>query len=214
MAIRIIIADDHPVVRKGIRESLDQHDDFEIIAEFGDGNALLQSSELSSSDVILLDLNLPRVDGIEVLKELKKQDFKPKVIVLTAYISQKLSEECRDLESFGYLVKTQDLSQLSELILKVVNGEKLFKDFDLSSTDCDNKFSYFDEFLVKYKLTKREVEVIKLISKGYTSPEIAEQLSVSPFTIRTHRKNIFKKLSLDQSNKVGLLNFASQNGIL
>lgn len=214
MATKIIIADDHPIVRQGIKENLSRENQFEIVSEFEDGASLLQSSELNNVDLIILDLNLPRMDGMEVLKEIKSKNLQTKIIVLTAYKSQKLAEECRELGASAYLVKTQDLSQLNELIIKVVNDEFIYDDFEQLSNEIEDKFSYFDEFLVKYKLTKREVEIIKLISKGYTSPEIAEQLSVSKFTIFTHRKNIFKKLSLDQSNKIGLMNFATENGIV
>lgn len=214
MPFKIIIADDHPIIRNGIKDLLEKEESFEFLAGFEDGKTLLHSSKLAYADVLLLDLNLPHTDGLQVLKEIKTKDLNLKVIVLTAYVSQKLSEECKEFGASAYLVKTQSLNNLTEIINKVMKGEVFFTDMGADEENIDNCFFYFDKFLVKYKLTKREVEVIKMISQGYTSSEIAEHLSLSPFTIQTHRKNIFKKLSLEQSNNVGLINFAIKNGII
>lgn len=214
MSIRIILADDHPVVIRGIKEVLEKEPAFTVIAEFKDGQSLLQSAALSDGDVLLLDLNMPRTDGLLVLERIKAMGLSLKVIVITAYVSQKLSEQCRSAGAAAYLVKTEDLTSLKEVILQVSRGEMVFPDFSGKDPGTADKFSYLDEFLKKYKLTKREVEIIRLLCNGRTSNEIAGALSLSAFTIQTHRKNIFKKLSLDSSDTLNLYHFASQNGLI
>lgn len=214
VSIRIILTDDHPVIMQGIQSILKKEKEFEIIAEFRNGRSLLQSSLISSADVLLLDLNMPEIDGLKVLSSLRNFRIKAKIIVISAYKSQKLAEECRETGASAYIVKTENLSSLKDIILQVLQGEKIFPDFSASESELNNQFSYLDDFLVKYKLTKREVEIIRMVCYGKTTHEIAGQLSLSAFTVQTHRKNIFRKLSLDHSDKMALYEFASQNGLL
>jgi len=214
MPVRIILTDDHPIVTEGIKNILKNDEKFEIIAEFRNGKDLLQSSLLNSAEILLLDLNMPHVDGLQVLNEIKDSYPGLKKIIISAYKSQKLVDECKTAEASAYILKTENLSSLEEVIGLVMNGEKYFPDFDTFSESIDDKFSYMDEFLTKYKLTKREVEIIRMVCNGLTSQDIADQLSLSTFTVQTHRKNIFRKLSLDHSNQMALYEFASKNGLI
>jgi DNA-binding NarL/FixJ family response regulator len=214
MPLRIILADDHPVIVRGIQTILEEESEFQILAEFRNGHALLQSPLIHSADLLLLDLNMPKIDGLRVLSSLSNSGSTIKTIVISAYNSRKLVEECREHGASAYIVKTEQLSDLKEIIRQVMKGEKVFPDFAAPALAPENKFSYLDDFLAKYKLTKREVEIIKMICKGMTSGDIADNLSLSTFTIQTHRKNIFRKLLLDTSNQVSLYEFASKNGLI
>lgn len=214
MPVHIILADDHPVITRGIQTILEEEKELEIIAEFRNGQSLLQSPLTHSADLLLLDLNMPRVDGLGVLSSLHDSGSAIKTIVISAYNSQKLVEACRQAGACAYIVKTEQLSDLKEIIRQVMRGDKIFPVFSSSEPGPDNQFSYLDDFLVKYKLTKREVEIIRMICNGMTSGDIAGRLSLSAFTVQTHRKNIFRKLSLDTSNQVSLYEFASKNGLI
>ena len=214
MPVRIILTDDHPIVTRGIKNILKENEDFEIIGEFHNGKDLLQSPLLASADLLLLDLNMPHIDGLQVLNEIKNSYPDLKKIIISAYKSQKLIEECKQAGASGFIIKTENLSSLNEVVKLVMNDKKIFPDFGSYPDEFDNKFSYMDEFLIKYKLTKREVEIIRMVCHGLTSNDIADKLSLSTFTVQTHRKNIFKKLSLDHSNQMALYEFAVKNGLI
>lgn len=213
MPVKVILADDHPAVRQGIRNILEKESDIEIVGEFKNGRELLHSGLIESSDVLLLDLNMEKIDGLKVLDELQEKKSPIKIIVISAYDSPKLMAECLEKGASGYILKTGQLSDVVETIHRVIQGENTFLDFDTKEIPS-NKFSYFDNFLSKYKLTTREVEIIKMVCEGMTSTEIADKLSLSTFTVQTHRKNIFKKLKLDNSNTATLYEFAFRNGII
>ena len=212
METRIIIADDHPVVVQGIKDVLGENRRFCVVATFNDGRTLLRSPELTSADVLLLDLNMPGMDGLQALDELRRLALSLKVIVVTTYLSPQLAEQCREAGANGYVVKSEDLYQLTKTIDDVLAGKEVFPDFS-QKLDAASDFSYFDEFLKKYKLTKREVEIIRLVCDDFHSKEIADKLFLSTFTVQTHRRNIVKKLGLDDS-KISLYRFASENGII
>lgn len=213
--IRVIIADDHPVVIQGIRDVLDKNNLFEVTATFRDGKTLLQFPALSRADILLLDLNMPHRDGLEVLDELPRLAPQLKVLVITSYQSEQLAGKCREKGVSGYLVKTDDLHQLESVIQAIVSGQTVYPDFSEALQEKENKFSYFDEFMKKYKLTKREVEIIRLICGNLSSSAIADKLFVSSFTVQTHRRNILRKLELEGPNsRIALYKFASENGML
>lgn len=213
MKTRVLIADDHPVVVQGIRDVLAKSEQFAVLETFNSGKALLQSPLLVASDVLLLDLNMPKTDGLQVLHELGKMGLSIRVIVITSYLSSQLAEQCKALNVSGYLVKSDELSSLVNNIQSVLDGNQVFPDFSQSNPEIENDFSYFDEFLKKYKLTKREVEIIRLVCNDLSSKEIADKLFLSTFTVQTHRRNIVKKLALDDS-KISLYRFAKENAII
>lgn len=213
METRVIIADDHPVVVQGIKDVLEESGNFSVVGTFNEGRALLQSPMLASADVLLLDLNMPALDGLQALVQLSRLKLPLKVIVVTTYLSLQLVERCREAGASGYLIKSENLYQLTKIIESVMAGENVFPDFSHQEQLLQNDFSYFDEFLKKYKLTKREVEIIRLVCNDLHSKEIAGKLCLSTFTVQTHRRNIVKKLGLDDS-KISLYRFASENGII
>ncbi|MBK1439465.1 response regulator transcription factor [Parapedobacter sp. ISTM3] len=213
MKTRIIIADDHPVVIQGVKDILEKNGAFDVMATFRDGKSLLQSPLLARVDVLLLDLNMPDIDGLQTLDKLRKLGASFKIIVITSYLSPLLAEQCKAAGVHGYLVKSDDLYLLVKRIQDVLAGESVFPDFSQSDQPTGTDFSYFDEFLKKYKLTKREVEIVRMVCNDYSSKEIADKLCLSTFTIQTHRRNIIRKLGLDDS-KIALYRFAVDNGVI
>ncbi|MRT15903.1 response regulator transcription factor [Vitellibacter sp. q18] len=211
--IKVLIADDHPLIIKGITEVLEQHPNFEILATYNDGNALMQSSFLPNADVLLLDLNMPKKDGLQVLEEIKAMNLNLHILVLTSYFSKQLATQCEAAGANGYLLKSDNLDKIPQTLREILDGAAVFPIFNDNTEEAQNDFSFLDEFLNKYNLTKREAEVIQMVCKGYSSNEIAEKLFLSSFTVQTHRRNIFRKLNIE-SNPIALYKFASEHGLL
>ncbi|WP_410005178.1 response regulator [Aequorivita nionensis] len=211
--IRVIIADDHPLIIKGISEILEKNERFNIMATYNDGIALMQSTSLPDTDILLLDLNMPNKDGLQVLEEVKAMNLNLKILVLTSYFSKELAEQCLKAGANGYILKSDNLDILADNIMEVFDGKNVFPDFSVKAEEEANEFTFLDEFLKKYNLTKREAEVIQMVCKGYSSNEIADKLFLSSFTVQTHRRNIFRKLNIE-GNTIALYKFASEHGLL
>ncbi|RZK35676.1 MAG: response regulator transcription factor [Pedobacter sp.] len=212
MTIQIILADDHPVVLKGISAHFKQHERFKVIAMVNNGLELLNSLVLDKADIILLDLNMPGLDGLKAITGLKEKGVKAKIIVLTNYHSFELVKDCKLRGASAYVVKSDELQNLANTILNVVDGKEIFPSFDEKEMP-DATFSYFDDFLKKYRLTKREVEIIRLVCQNLRTKDIAERLYLSEFTVHTHRKNIMRKLELSDST-VALYEFAIKANLI
>jgi DNA-binding NarL/FixJ family response regulator len=207
MKNKIILADDHPFLMEGIITVLKNIPDIEITATAQNGFELMNLVEKHRPGIVLLDLNMPGIDGMQCLKRIKASYANIKVLVLTNYSQPQLIEEVMQMEADGYLVKNSSASELKNAIAEIVKGNKYFPYPKQELLPADSYF--FDEFLKKYQLTKREVEIIQLVCKEMTTKEIANNLFLSELTINTHRRNIFKKL--DIKNVAGLINFARQN---
>jgi DNA-binding NarL/FixJ family response regulator len=153
---------------------------------------------------------MPQLDGIRTLEILRRQYPALKILVLTNYNQPQLLNEVRKLGADGYLLKNSPSSVLKTAIAIIAEGGSYFEVLQPQETHIPSYF--LDEFMKKYQLTKREVEIIRMVGSELTSREIGTQLFISEFTVNTHRKNIMRKLEL--KNTAGLLNFAKQHGIL
>jgi two-component system response regulator NreC len=191
--IKLIIADDHELFRKGLAELLRKHDDIKIVKSVGDG---LEFMELVNSqfeaDIVLLDITMPNMDGFQVLKELKTlaSDIKP--IVISMHNDGNYIAKCAKMGAFGYLLKNTDEAELILAIRSVSSGKKYF------SAEISEKMINFmsAQSTSENVLSNKETEVLGLISKGLTTKEIAVKLFVSSRTIETHRANVLKKLEV------------------
>lgn len=211
--IKVIIADDHPLIIKGISDILNKQPEYKILATFTDGLALMQSADLPNADILLLDLNMPNKDGLQVLEQIKELNLSLRVLVLTSYFSKQLATQCEAAGASGYLLKSDHLDRIPETIREILQGATVFPTFMDKTEESPNDFTYLDEFLNKYNLTKREAEVIQMVCRGFSSNEIAEKLFLSSFTVQTHRRNIFRKLNIE-GNTIALYKFAVQHGLI
>lgn len=208
MPIKLIIADDHPLLIDGVKKLLEEMDNVVVNDIATNGLELITSLRKTPADIVLLDLQMPKLDGIEALKILKKDFPKLKIIVFTNYGQPRLTREIKTAGADGFLLKSSSSVELKEAVASVAAGNTWFRDVD---TDLPDSSVFVNDFTKKYQLTERETEIISKISKGLTTKEIALQLYLSEFTINTHRRNICRKLNI--YTPVGLVNFAKEHGL-
>lgn len=207
--IRLIIAEDHQLLIEGLITILSEVDGLTLLTPVNDGKELLNSLRSNPADIILLDLNMPNMDGIKTLEVLKRDFCNIKVIVLTNYNQPQLVDKIKKLGADGYILKSSASNILKEAISQVARGESYFE--QSLDSEIDNNHYFIDDFMKKFQLTRREVEIIRMIEKELTSKEIGDNLFISEFTVGTHRKNIMRKL--DVKNIAGLMKIAQQFGI-
>lgn len=210
MPIRLLIADDHQLLTDGLMAVLQENPEWEMLEPVNNGRALLSRLAETKVDFVLLDLNMPQIDGIRALEIIKKDFPRTRILVLTNYNQPQLMAEVKKLGADGYILKNSSASVLKAAISNILDGQQYFE--ELAPSQTPQPAYFLDEFMKKYHLTKREVEIIKMVGSELTSKEIGNQLSISELTVNTHRKNILRKL--DVKNTPGLLNFAKQHGLL
>lgn len=190
--INLIIADDHKLFADGLYSLLKDEEDMHITDIANDGKELLSILQSVKPDIVLLDINMPGLNGLEAAKYIKQSYPSLKIIILSTYNADHLVDKSKNLGANGYLLKTTDKEELLQTIRLVWAGQACFP-YRLPKTinEFDN-----DDFLKQFNLTKREFEVLKLIKKEYTNQQIADELFLSIYTVETHRKNIMQKLNL------------------
>lgn len=209
--IKIIIADDHPIFRSGLRQIIEDESDIEIIGEAADGEKALEIIIEKKPEIAILDFDMPKKNGFEVLKELIKMKNPVKVIFLTMYKEENLFDQAMDMGIKGYVLKESAADDICESIRLVANDNYAIS--PLISNFLVKKLSMKDR-LEKSKpslndLTQSERKVLKLISENKSTKEIADELFISFKTVETHRNNISKKLDL--SGSLSLVRFALEN---
>lgn len=211
MPIKILIADDHGVMRAGLRAILDDDPELEFVGEASNGEEALQLASKILPDIALLDIGMPVMDGIEATRQLKKVAPHVKVIILSVYEDESLLREAIKAGASGYVIKRGAEEELISAIRAVIRGDLyihpaitrlLVKDL---SPNMEKKNDSFD------LLTPRELEIMKYIIRGFTNRQIAEALFISVRTVEGHRASLFGKLDL--RNRVELIEFAEKNGL-
>jgi len=211
--IRVLIADDHSLVREGIVAFLKCTDDIEIIAEAADGLEAIEKTTEFQPDVVLMDVAMPRLGGFEATVEIRKNLPFVKIIVLTQYDDKEYISRFLKAGVSGYLLKKAVGSDLVSAIRTVKGGETYLYPSVASKVVNGllgkDPLTTFDSYEA---LTDREQQVIKLVAEGHTHKEIADMLNISPKTVIVHQANICEKLGL--SNKSELIRFAVSRGIV
>jgi DNA-binding NarL/FixJ family response regulator len=196
---KLILVDDHPFFRDGVRVHLQSDSRFEIIGEFSETRQLLNSERNLRPDLIVLDINLPGMDGIVSCELLKKKYQHCKILALTQYAN--LDAELMKAPFDGYVVKDKS-DVLIEAIHCVLGGKKYFQDsrpkYPTENTITDNK----DMFLKIKKLTTREIEVMQYVARDYSNKEISNLLFLSEETIKTHRKHFIQKTGVKKRSEI------------
>lgn len=200
--LKIAIADDHKLFAQGVANLLKEEPDFEVVGIFKNGRELLRFMDTNSVDVILTDMNMPGMDGMALIENLRGNQIKTKIIVLSMYDDEKIYKECVRLGVNAYVLKDADPDELIYTIRDVAEDRHIMN-FQRVLKQMDGSSPYDDSYKLKYQLSKREIEVLKLITDGKSNKEIAATLALSVYTVETHRKNIHHKLGV--SNSIELL---------
>jgi len=214
--IRIHLADDHQVLIDGLTNLLQTVSNFEVAGNSLNGTTVYDDVIKNNANILVLDISMPKKDGIEVLKEFSEKEFPCKVIILSSYDDLKIIKEVMKLGAKGYLTKKCAGENIIEAIEAVYQDqeyfcdavrEKIFNSFTQNNPKL-NKPLYIENPI----LSAREIEIITLISLEYSGKEISEQLFISANTVETHRKNIMKKLQTKST--IGLVKYALKNNLI
>lgn len=211
MAIKIMIADDHSMIREGLKSLLELEGDIQVVAEAEDGVDCLEKLKICTPDVLLLDINMPRKNGLEVLQTLKSSKSKVKVLVLTVHNEVEYLMKAVDIGVDGYILKDSESAELKKAIFSIVEGENYIQPSLIPSLNSKMIEKNRDEGKIE-SLTKRELEVLKLLAVGMYNKEVAEKLNISERTVKNHVSNIFKKIEVTDRTQVAV--FAIRNNLI
>jgi DNA-binding NarL/FixJ family response regulator len=211
--IKLLIADDHSFIIDGIVSLLSSDTKFEVVGISNSGKEAIQKFELLHPDIVIMDISMPDISGIEATNLIIKKQPEAKIIALTQHDDIEYIMEFLKVGGLGYILKTANKSELIEAITTVNNGGRYISS-SVSKIMVDGLISSNKKDKVKKEipLTKREIEIIKLISDDLTNNEIADALSISLRTVETHRRNLMQKL--DVKSTVALIRWALQHKIM
>lgn len=206
MKTKIILVDDHKIVRDGLKLVLGSVPEFEIIGEGGDGNDAIALVSSHKPDILISDISMPNLNGLEAVEKIKKQSPETKVLFLSMFDKPEYVKFAVKVGADGYILKDADKEEMIKAIKKVVSGEKYFSGdvsgalidqfSGISNAEVDKTSSNLDH----YNLTKREAQILDFIVEGKSNKDIADSANISIRTIETHRLNIMKKMKVNSAS--------------
>ncbi len=209
--IRLMIADDHTMVREGIRQLLELDGLIQVIEQAADGRDCISKYLQSKPDILLLDINMPVLNGLETLKEIKAKDGNAKILMLSVHNESEYLLEALDSGADGYVLKDAGSRELIEAIESVVNGVTYIQPELLPTLNSALISRNTDKDKIE-SLTKRELQIVCLIAQGKINREIAEELDISERTVKNHISNIFAKLEIYDRTQAAI--FAVKNNLV
>lgn len=208
MGKRILLVDDHQMVLDGLAYIFQQGNRFEVVSKVNSGKEALRVIENIKVDVVITDMDMPNMTGLELLEKIKDLNNEIKVVILSMHSDNQLVKKVMQKNADGYVLKSSDEEEMILAVDQVCNGKKF-----ISNTITENLLSKSDTpTTYSESLSKRELEILKLVAEGYNSHEIGEQLFISSRTVETHRTNIMNKLEI--KNTVGLVRYAIQHKLV
>lgn len=210
-AIRVMIADDHSLIREGLKQLLEFDGSIKVIGEAANGVECLENLEKYDPEVLLLDINMPEMNGIEVLKKLKQNQSKVKVLILTVHNELDYLMNAVDIGVEGYIMKDSESSELKKAIRAVRDGENYIQSSLIPALNNRLLNRDIDKDKVA-SLTNRELEVLIQVANGMFNKEIATNLNISERTVKNHISNIFKKIEVSDRTQAAV--FAIKNNII
>lgn len=206
-----MIADDHSMIREGLKNLLELDGDIQVISEAVDGEDCLDKLQVVKPDVLLLDINMPKKNGLEVLKSLKSKRSKLKVLVLTVHNEIEYLMKAVDIGVNGYVLKDSESAELKKAIFTVAEGETYIQPSLIPALNAKMIETNKDAEKIK-SLTKRELDVLKLLAVGMFNKEVGKRLEISERTVKNHVSNIFKKLGVTDRTQAAV--FAIRNNLV
>ena len=211
MGIKVMMADDHVLCRQGIRELLINESSIEVVCEVSDGEECLRQLENNIPDILLLDINMPKLNGIEVLKEIKRKKYPIKVLILTYHDEIDYLVKVFDIGVEGYLIKSSDSKELIKAISFIANGKSYIQPSLIPLLNTKLRTRDTDKTKLDV-LTNREKEMLVYLAKGMFNKEIAIELKISERTVKNHISNLFKKIDVNDRTQAAV--FAIKNGLV
>lgn len=214
--VKILIVDDHPMIRLGIRSILNNVEHLNVADEASNGREALEKLDKEAFDLVIMDIKMPEMSGIEATEEIVKRHPKTKVLAISMFDEQRYIVKMLQAGALGYVLKNTGKNEMVNAINSIMDGESYFS--QEVSTIMMSQFMNrgnapsVSEAKNDVALTKRETEIIRMIAEELTNAEIAERLGISSRTVDTHRRNLLQKL--DVKNTAGLVKFAIQNNLL
>ncbi|OFI49979.1 DNA-binding response regulator [Floricoccus tropicus] len=207
MSIKVVIVDDHEMVRLGLSSFLNIQDDIEVVAEASDGNIGVEYAKEYNPDVILMDLVMNEMGGIEASQEILAENPDAKILILTSFLDDEKVFPALAAGAKGYILKTSQADEIADSIRKIYNGEDVLSDSVRQKIqERNNRAPELHD-----DLTAREMEVLRELSKGLSNQEIADDLFISLKTVKTHVSNILSKLEVDDRTQAVI--YALQHNI-
>ena len=210
---RIVLADDHALIRHGIKNIISQDESLEIVGEVGDGEELMAYLERDIPDMLILDISMPKVSGIDLAEQVKTKHSTIKILMLTMHKNKQFFYGAMSAGADGYLIKSDSDEELLLAINKIRDGRTYISPYLADDFTEDVLGAYRNQETNPFKgLTKREKQILKLVVDGLTSKDMAKKLNLSPRTVDHHRSNLLKKFRM--KNSVDLVNYAVRNGYI
>ena len=208
--IKVFIAEDQLLFAQGVKLALSIYKNIEIEGMEQDGNKVIKALENTKPDVLILDINMPGLDGISIAKDLRNSMPELKIVVLSSYASKEFIHQMKTLGVKGYLHKNTDIEELNLAINEVFLGNEYFSKEILDVLNSYTKDN--DSNSITNLLTSKELKILSLLAQGLTIPKIAEQMFISTYTAETHKKNILNKLGM--KNMALLIKYATERGLV
>ena len=214
MKIRVLVADDHAIIREGLRIMLDNQPDMEVVAVAADGREAIQLVLKYEPDIAVIDISMPELNGIEAIQQLLPLHPHMQVVVLSIHETKPYVYRALKAGAKGYLVKETAGLEVVDAVRAVHRGERYLSQSitDLLTTESFQKLESLIDISPLEVLSPREREILQLVAEGKTSQEIAERLSISPKTVDTYRSRLMHKIRVD--DMAGLVKFAIQYGVI
>ena len=202
--IKILLADDHRLFREGLRRLLEFEDDMEVVGEAKDGLEAVNLAVETSPDIILLDINMPVLNGGQVVKKLRDENCNPKYLVITAYDDEENVLTLSSSGISGYILKSSGMNDLLSAVRLVCNGGS-YIDPKVAGKFFSSFQKHRDKENILLQLTQRERDVFSLLSQGYSNQEISDRLILSEKTVKNHVSHLLKKLGLNDRTQAAVL---------
>lgn len=209
--IKILITDDHAMFLDGISALLEKEKDITLIGKAENGKKALEILEKNTVDLVILDLNMPEINGIELVKEIKKKFRKTKTLVVSTHSNKQIISRLIRLGVNGYLLKNADATIFIQAIHSIMNNVNYFAK-EVSEIHLNNCKEIEKQEQQTVELSNREKEILILVAQEFTAAEIAEKTFISLNTVNTHRRNLLSKLNA--KNTAGLVKFAIESGLV
>lgn len=211
MCVKVMIADDHKMIREGLRQLIEMEGDIKVIEEAENGLDCMEKLEESKPDLLLLDINMPKMNGIQTLEKIKEKNLNTKVLMLTVHSEAEYLVKAVDIGVDGYILKDADSAELRKAIFSVLEGNNYIQSSLIPLLNSKMIARDIDSEKIKL-LTKRELEILIKISSGMCNKEIGDLLQISERTVKNHISSIFKKIEVSDRTQAAV--FAIRNNLI